>query len=91
VRLARSITIAAVEQQDAGEVERQPALEVARHQLGGDRGAHVVRHQDHGVAQPRGDRLHDVSLARERVDVTWRLIGEAKAEEVEAGQAALGH
>ena len=42
VRLAALEDHAAVEEQGPGELEAEPALEVAGHQLGRHRGAHVV-------------------------------------------------
>ena len=68
-------------------------LEVARHQLVGDRGAHVVGDDEDGpaVAVPAHQLLGQVGLPEEAVVVLARLLGEAEAEEVEGEHVALRH
>ena len=67
------------------------ALEVARHQLVGDRGAHVVGDDEDGppVAVAADQLLGQVGLPEEAVVVVARLVGEAEAEEVEGEHVAL--
>src|SRR5437588_4509866 len=76
---------APVEQQHAVEREREPSLEVAGQQLGGDRRPHVVGDQDHRLigAVAGDDLLDQVGLREQRVQVVPRLIREAEPEEVE--------
>jgi hypothetical protein len=76
---------AAVEEHDPGNLHLQPALEVARHQLIGDRGPHVVGDDEDGstVTVAAHQLLAQVGLPEEAVVVLARLVGKAKAEEVE--------
>ena len=63
--------------------------QVAGHQLGRDRGAHVVADDEDGRrAGPPDQLLGGVGLPGERVDVVPRLLGKSEAEEVE-GQHGL--
>jgi hypothetical protein len=80
---------AAVEQQRSGDLDLELAAQIARHQLGGDRGAHVVGDQEHGLETGAADqRLGGVGLPAEGVGVVHRLVREAEAEAVE-GQRPL--
>ena len=59
------------------------ALEFAREQLGGDRGAHVVGYEEYRPARVAADELLDeVGLDEQRVG-TARFVREPEAEEVE--------
>ena len=82
---------AAVEEDDPGEVDLQPAFEVTRHQLVGDRGAHVVGEDEDGpaAAVPADQLLGQVGLPEEAVVVVAGLRGEAEAEEVEGQHVAV--
>ncbi len=62
---------AAVEEQDPGQLHLQLALQVARHQLVGDRGAHVVGEDEDGppVAVAAHQLLGQVGLPEEAVVV----------------------
>ena len=83
---------AAVEEQDPGDVHLQLPLEVARHQLVGDRGAHVVGDEEDrpALAVAAHQLLGQVRLPEEAVVVRGRLLGEAEAEEVEGEHVAPG-
>jgi hypothetical protein len=72
-------------------LEAQAPFDVPRQELRRDRGAHVVRDEHDGLALvPRRDRLGQVGLGQQRVDMIARLVGEPEAEEVERGQTAAG-
>ena len=73
---------AAVEQQGAAQIEPEPALEVAGEQLGRHRGAHVMRDDERRPVGGRGERLDQVRLPEEAVEVVAGLVGQAEAEEV---------
>ena len=79
---------AAVEEEHAGELEPEPALEVPRHQLGRDRRAHVVGDDEDGLIGGRApdQLLGEVGLPEEAVIVVPRLRGQPEAEEVEGQQ-----
>ena len=65
-------------------------LQVAGHQLVGDRGAHVVGSDEDRLAagMPAHQLLGQVRLPEEAVVVRGRLLGEAEAEEVEGEHVA---
>jgi len=70
---------AAVEEQHSAQVHLQAVLEVACEQLGRHRRPHVVRDEDHRLAHvPAPDRLHQVGLAVQRVDVVVGLADRPK-------------
>ena len=71
---------AAVEEQRAGQVDPELAAQVAGHQLGRDRGPHVVADdEDRRRACPPDQLLGGVGVPGQRVDVVGR-VGEAVAE-----------
>src|SRR5204863_9714144 len=74
---------AAVAQQDRLQVERQATVDVAREQLGGDRGAHVVRNENgRSRAIARQRLLDEIGLIEQAVADLPRLLRKSEAEEV---------
>src|SRR5581483_4503586 len=79
---------AGVEEQRRGDVEGELALEVASQDLGRDRAAHVVRDdRDRLVRESADERLDDVGVAPQRVELIARLVGKPETEEVENEQS----
>ena len=71
------------------DVHPQLAAQVARHQLGRHRGAHVVGDdEDRRRSRPPHQLLGRVGLPGQRVDVVAGLVGEAEAEAVEGQRRA---
>ncbi len=83
---------AAVEEEHAGELPAESALDVARHQLGRHRGTHVVADQeDRPPVAVAADQLGgQIGLPAEAVAVIARLVGEPEAEEVEREHVPVG-
>src|SRR5215207_1211156 len=87
----RALDHRAVEEERAPDLHLQGALEIARHQLGRDRSAHVVGDQDYiGLVAAPQQLLHQVGLPVQRVALVARLLGEPEPEEVGGDHAVLG-
>src|SRR5262249_53183589 len=89
-RARRSLHHGSVEEEYAHELHLEVGLQVARHQLSGHGGAHVVGNEENGAVMPSDQILDEVRLPMEGVAMVAWLLGEPKAEKVRGESGMLG-